>query len=265
MRGGYESRGCPERPARRRASRSRPGMTENALNAPPSRQSSTAPFHLRQKSSAARCTSVASPLPCATATSRSQRRDTAMPTAARRDRPASEIVGPRASRHVGHPDDLARLKRHEPLTHQIEIGDAVDFVVIGDTACRNCRSRSLAARRLRRATAARRTAKRAPRGPTIARKRPARFPASCRHASAAFSYGRTAGQRAERETATAMAASRASFTSSWQTGDGARRPGQFENMQAGIGAIDDVDIAALVGLDIVGLDRDLAAVLAVDA
>ena len=35
-------------------------------------------------------------------------------------------------------------------------------------------------------------------------------------------------------------------------------------MQAGIGAVDDVDVAALVGLDIVGLDRDLAAVLAVD-
>ena len=35
-------------------------------------------------------------------------------------------------------------------------------------------------------------------------------------------------------------------------------------MQAGIGAIDDVDIAALVGFDIIGLDRDLAAVLALD-
>src|ERR1700722_4630892 len=39
---------------------------------------------------------------------------------------------------------------------------------------------------------------------------------------------------------------------------------QFQNMHAGIGAVDDVDIAALVGLEIVGLDRDLAAVLAVD-
>src|SRR5579872_4562215 len=39
---------------------------------------------------------------------------------------------------------------------------------------------------------------------------------------------------------------------------------QFQNVQAGIGAVDDVDIAALVSLDIVGLDRDLAAILAVD-
>src|SRR5579872_5890137 len=39
---------------------------------------------------------------------------------------------------------------------------------------------------------------------------------------------------------------------------------QFQNVQAGVGAVDDVDIAALVGLDIVGLDRDLAAILAVD-
>ena len=35
-------------------------------------------------------------------------------------------------------------------------------------------------------------------------------------------------------------------------------------MQAGIGAIDDVDISAVIGFDIVGLDRHLAAVLAVD-
>ena len=40
--------------------------------------------------------------------------------------------------------------------------------------------------------------------------------------------------------------------------------GQFEDVQPGIGAVDDVDVAALVGLDIVGLDRDLAAFLAVD-
>src|SRR5271168_3457012 len=49
-----------------------------------------------------------------------------------------------------------------------------------------------------------------------------------------------------------------------QSHDLARVAGQFQNVHAGIGAIDDIDIAALVGLDIVGLDRDLAAVLAVD-
>src|SRR4051812_21450597 len=53
-------------------------------------------------------------------------------------------------------------------------------------------------------------------------------------------------------------------TASWQPGDGARRPRQFQNVQAGIGAVDDVDVAPRVGLDIVGLDRDLAALLLVD-
>src|ERR1700745_1413536 len=51
---------------------------------------------------------------------------------------------------------------------------------------------------------------------------------------------------------------------SGQSGNSARRPGQFEDMQAGVGAVDDVDIAALVGLDIVVLVGDLAALLLVD-
>src|ERR1700716_355169 len=43
-----------------------------------------------------------------------------------------------------------------------------------------------------------------------------------------------------------------------------RSAGQLQNMQPGVGAVDDIDVAALVGLDVVGLDRCLAAVLAVD-
>ena len=43
-----------------------------------------------------------------------------------------------------------------------------------------------------------------------------------------------------------------------------RLAAQFEDVHAGVGAIDDVDVAAGVGLDVVGLDRGLAAVLAVD-
>src|ERR1700747_915750 len=39
---------------------------------------------------------------------------------------------------------------------------------------------------------------------------------------------------------------------------------ELEDMHAGVGAVDDVDQAARVGLHVVGLDRDLAAVLAVD-
>src|SRR6266446_7548295 len=40
-------------------------------------------------------------------------------------------------------------------------------------------------------------------------------------------------------------------------------PGQFQNMQPGVGAVDDVDIAAIVDLDIVCLDRHFAALLAI--
>jgi hypothetical protein len=35
-------------------------------------------------------------------------------------------------------------------------------------------------------------------------------------------------------------------------------------MQAGVGAVDDVDVTAVVGLDVVRLNGDLAALLAVD-
>src|ERR1700694_5642910 len=51
---------------------------------------------------------------------------------------------------------------------------------------------------------------------------------------------------------------------SGKAGHGARRAGQLQDVQAGVGAIDDIDISALIGFDIVGLDRHLAAVLAVD-
>src|ERR1700735_2317679 len=52
--------------------------------------------------------------------------------------------------------------------------------------------------------------------------------------------------------------------SSRQIDDLARITGQFENVHARIGAVDDVDVTALVGLEIVGLDRDFAAILAID-
>jgi hypothetical protein len=51
---------------------------------------------------------------------------------------------------------------------------------------------------------------------------------------------------------------------SWQPGNGTRLAGQFQNMQAGIGAVDSIDVAAVVGLDIVGLDRDFAALDALE-
>jgi hypothetical protein len=37
--------------------------------------------------------------------------------------------------------------------------------------------------------------------------------------------------------------------------------GQFENVHAGIGSVDDIDVAAIIGLHVIGLDCDLAAIL----
>src|SRR6476620_9979384 len=45
-----------------------------------------------------------------------------------------------------------------------------------------------------------------------------------------------------------------------QSRDDARLPGQLEDVHSRAGEIDDVDVAAVVDLGIVGLDRDLAAV-----
>jgi hypothetical protein len=50
----------------------------------------------------------------------------------------------------------------------------------------------------------------------------------------------------------------------FETRGAARVAGQLEDVQAGVGAIADIDVAAIVGLDVVALDRDLAAVLAVN-
>src|SRR6516225_2509958 len=49
-----------------------------------------------------------------------------------------------------------------------------------------------------------------------------------------------------------------------QSCDRARLAGQLQNVHAGIGPVHHVDVAAVVGLDIVALDRGLAALLSVD-
>src|SRR5947209_6766484 len=49
-----------------------------------------------------------------------------------------------------------------------------------------------------------------------------------------------------------------------QSRDLSRLAGQLQNVQPSVGAIDHIDVAAIVGLHIVALDRDLAAVLSVD-
>src|SRR5437773_1898326 len=48
-----------------------------------------------------------------------------------------------------------------------------------------------------------------------------------------------------------------------KVGGGSSFAAQLEDVQPGVGAIDDVDITPIVDLNIVGLDRDLALVLSI--
>src|SRR5215467_11177706 len=77
---------------------------------------------------------------------------------------------------------------------------------------------------------------------------------------ASTSAGPTPARKRRRPIFTALP----NFPALLQTRDRAGLAGEFENVEPRIGAIDHVDIAAIVGLHIVALDRDLAAVLAVD-
>src|SRR5206468_9011732 len=53
-------------------------------------------------------------------------------------------------------------------------------------------------------------------------------------------------------------------SASAQSGDLARLARQLEDVQTGVGAVDDVDVAALVGFDVVRLDRGFAPLPAID-
>ena len=84
---------------------------------------------------------------------------------------------PGSSGHIGDANHLARRQRHEPFADQVEIGDAVDFVVIGDAAVAIAEADlrphvdlDVVAARSSTAT------KRAPCGPAVARKRPRDLP-----------------------------------------------------------------------------------------
>ena len=151
------------------------------LTAHPSRPSSTASSRPSAKKLQRRALHArrASPLPCATATSRSQRRDTrdadgGVPRTVGHRQDHSACMRPGMS---GDPDHLARRERREALADQIEIGDAIDFVVIGDAAVAIAEADlrphvdlDVVAARIARA------AKRAARRPAVARKRPGDFP-----------------------------------------------------------------------------------------
>src|SRR5258708_2869217 len=53
--------------------------------------------------------------------------------------------------------------------------------------------------------------------------------------------------------------------SSRQLDDLARRAGEFKDVHAGIGAVNDIDIAAVVHFDVVGLDGDLTTLVGAGA
>src|SRR5215470_11219681 len=84
-----------------------------------------------------------------------------------------EIIGPHSSRQLRDTDRLANLERYKTLADQIEIGDAIDLVVIGHSGA------AIAEADLRPHVdfdvAARRATKRAARGPAVAGKRPRNF------------------------------------------------------------------------------------------
>src|SRR5260370_28427617 len=87
-----------------------------------------------------------------------------------------EVIGSRASWHAGNPDHPAWFERNEALAHQIEIGDAIDFVVVGDARGAIAKAElgphidfDFAAARLRSAL------ERASRGPAVTRKWPGDF------------------------------------------------------------------------------------------
>src|SRR5216683_4081463 len=109
-----------------------------------------------------------------------------------------QMIGPQASGHVGNPYHPARLERNEALAHQIEIGDAIDFFIIGDAAVAIAEADLrphidfyFVPAELGGAT------ERAPGGPTIAWKRPGDFLPALDLRAGMLIAG-DAGQRADR-------------------------------------------------------------------
>src|SRR6185437_11305712 len=83
-----------------------------------------------------------------------------------------QIIAPRPSRHVGETNGLASFNRCKARADQIEIGDAVDLVVIGDSRVAIAEADLRPHIELDPAPAAGRAAERAAGGPAIARKGP---------------------------------------------------------------------------------------------
>ena len=155
-----------------------------------------------RNSSAARCTPPLRPCPAppppagrSAATRRCRRRHAASrPTSADRRRAIA-----RACRRRGSPCPASQ--RHEALADQIEIGDAIDLIVIGNPAVAIAEAGlrphielDFAAARLAGAT------ERAPRGPAVARKRPGDFlPALGAARACCERRGRRTARRAQQQ------------------------------------------------------------------
>ena len=120
-----------------------------------------------------------------------------------------QIIGPQSSGHLGNADRPARLKRRKALAHQIEVGDAIDFIVIGDAAVAIAKAGlrphidfDFAAAKFNGALEG------APGGPPVARKRPGNFaPALDIRTGGSNRRRRRSGCRSQRRTRSAVYAS----------------------------------------------------------
>jgi hypothetical protein len=87
-----------------------------------------------------------------------------------------EIVGPDASGRIGDPDDIARRDRRKMFTQQIEIGDAIDLIIVGHTTVAIAETPLRPQVKLHLAAARRRAAAEGlAGGPAVAGKRPGDF------------------------------------------------------------------------------------------
>ena len=195
-----------------------------ALTFRPSRKSSIASSRPSPENSSP-CAAPPSPRPCpappppagrSAATPRCRLRRAAHHRAYRSD--TASIVPA-----FGHANHLARRQRHKPFADQIEIGDAVDFVVVGDAAVAVAKTDLRPHIDLDVLAAPGGTAtKRAARGPAVARKRPRDF-APVRDLRPRVLIGRNARQGADRQSRNHDDRPATHHRPLWQAGDGARR------------------------------------------
>ena len=181
------------------------------------------------------------------------------------------------SAHDTSPDWVARSERLVIRPNELEIADPLDLVVIGDTGRAAAKSDFRAKVKMElAATAISGAAKCSPSAPLVDRERPLflrplrggfrrlRFASvAALRKAAGVADQHNAGDKPHRKQCPRKCHRLRCRFPQLGRSDRARFASQFEDVHAGIGAIDDVDVATIVGLDVVGLDGDLTAVLAV--